>query len=78
MVVSELAGSTSYQDVFDAVYFYSEVLKKNKATFLQWKQKRVFNNNLGTERNQKVSIEEIEEFLSDKRFKKYRKTWENR
>lgn len=66
------------QDVFDAVYFYKEVLGKNKATFNLWKRNGFFKNELGSERNQKVTLKEIENFLMDPRYKKYSKFWKNR
>jgi len=78
-VVEELSGHTEYQEVFDAVYFYLEVLGKTKGAFSQWKSKGFFKNELGTDRQQKITLQEIEDFLNhSSTSRSYRKLWENR
>lgn len=69
-VVSSLIDHKSFQDVFDAPYFY-KTLGVDKSTFSSWKSKGYFSSS-------KVTLEEIENFLNYPRHQKYRKLWEKR
>lgn len=67
-VVSSLIDHKSFQDVFDAPYFY-KTIGAHKSTFNSWKKKGYFS-------SQKVTLEEIESFLEER--PTYKKLWENR